>query len=269
MRIEDNINVGDEVVFFEGKNDRPVAYCWSGKVILCRHKIPLGYARVTSVQDKGRYFLVEAEHIVDDLYTGILYDEFIQVLPLHGYKIGFDRIFKNNEVTVVHDEHQILAYNKEIGTIIVAETCGAFHDGTMNTINVYCPNVSLTDVMRSRYFSHGGGLMTVLDLASYRFHNDAGLLKKVENLVGADGARWPDDQSISLWTYEDKNASLNGKELTLWESTICRIYAAPEVLTMLNNCTNFMTKLAILKKKGALNIVMDKNGKLLESNTGM
>ena len=74
------IEVGSEVCFFEGKKEKPVAYTALGKVILCKHKIPLGYARVTSVEEREKYYLVTAEHIVRDLYSGIDYNDFIQVL---------------------------------------------------------------------------------------------------------------------------------------------------------------------------------------------
>lgn len=259
------VQVGDEIVFFEGKNEKPVAYCEFGKVILCRHKIPLGYARVTSVEDKGRYFLVTAEHIVKDLYAGILYDDFIKALPVQGYEIGFDRIFKNESGGEIYDEHQILAYNKEIGTVIVAETFSAWGDRRMNSIYVSCPNMDIGSVMKNRYFHSGGGYMATLNLA-HNTGNDYDLLKMVEHLVGCDGARWPDNAHLYLWTYADKETSLNGERLSLWESTICRIYAAPELMNMLRNC-DFMIKVAALKKKGALTLVMDENGELLQENT--
>lgn len=49
------INVGDEICFFEGKGDKPVAYGTYGKVVLCKHKVPLGYARVLTVEEKENF----------------------------------------------------------------------------------------------------------------------------------------------------------------------------------------------------------------------
>ena len=95
MLFNEKLEVGDEVLFFEGKKNRNIAYFWDGKVILCKNKISKGYAKITSAEDRGNFFLVTAKHIIKDYYEGISYDEFMKLLPMFGFKIGYNLEFEN------------------------------------------------------------------------------------------------------------------------------------------------------------------------------
>lgn len=48
--LNETLKVGDEVLFFEGKKNKNIAYFWDGKVILCKNKISKGYVRITFVE---------------------------------------------------------------------------------------------------------------------------------------------------------------------------------------------------------------------------
>lgn len=262
------LNIGDVIVFYEGKDEKSVAYCPSGKVILCRDRnMPLGYAEITSVQDKGNYFLVDAKHIVKDLYSGIAYEDFIGALAEQRYKIGFDRIFGNDRDGILHDEHQILAYNMEFGIIIVATTASDHEWERMASIEAYCPGLALGGVMHIRYFVHGSEDIAVFDFARCS-GNGCDFLQNLHRIMENCSPQWPKQASISLSTYADKETLLNGEEIGTWDATICRIYAVPDVKEIMKNCTDFWYKVALLKTKGAADLVLDEAGRIRSGNTG-
>jgi len=244
MSYEKKLEVGTNVCFFEGKKDRPVAYTDIGKVILCKHRIPLGYAKIKSVEDKGNYFLVMADHIVKDIYSGIDYDDFIAVLPLHGFKIGFDRTFihrynSGNEI----QEHQIYAYNLKNNVVIVAETF-KWEDSNrvgFNAIDVYCPQVSVFNFNRCGYVELGSKNMTVFNLV--RQNNGYDLLKWINNIMkDIKNPFWPEDDYPSLWTYEDTEITDENGNWNLGERHLAKLLDAPESFKIFKGC-KFLEKI--------------------------
>lgn len=238
------IEVGSEICFFEGKKGNPVAHTVLGKVILCKHKMPLGYARVTSVEEREKYYLVTAEHIVRDLYSGINYEEFIQVLPLQGYKIGFDRTFDHDmDEQGIMAEHQIFAYNLQNRVVIVAETFTWEKGGRVgfNSIKIYLPGISVFTGYRkrTRLFRSGGASITQLDAGSTSYNQD-GILEYVNDLMEREGHgnTWPADEYPSMWTYADDDLEYNEDgEWTLGKTTLKRLNLAPrECLYIFAGC---------------------------------
>jgi len=220
----------------------------NGKVILCQYKIPLGYAKIKSVEDRGNYFLVTAEHIVKDVYTGIDYDDFIKVLPLHGFNIGFDQIFTHkytdDEET---QEHQIYAYNLKNNVIIIAKTFtwkGDTRKG-FNSINVYCPQVSVFNFSHCGCISHGTNTMTVFDLV--RGSGDVDLLQWINSIMeGVENPIWSEDDYPILWTYEDNDTTDEKGNWHLGKKHFQRLLEAPESLKIFNGY-KFLKELKVSK----------------------
>lgn len=241
----DKLEVGTVICFVTGKKEKPVSYTSSGKVILCRYNIPLGYAEIKTVEDKGNYYLVTAVHIIKDLYPGINYEDFVKVVPLFGYKIGFDRTFINPHWN--NEEHQIFVYNLDNKVCIVAETFTKEGRGSIefNSIKIYLPGKCIFDLRKNRLVSHGSACLTVLD-ACYSF-SEIGILDYVSGIMNdvkkkKGEIKWPQDESPSLWTYEDKSTDDNGNWI-LGDTTIQRLRLAPsECLSIFEGC-DFLKKL--------------------------
>lgn len=226
MNATNYIRVGTEVCFFKGKGGRPVAYSDTGKVILCKNKIRTGYARLKTIEEKDRCFLVNADHIVKDIYSGIDYDDFIKVLPLHGYKIGFDHKFKDNTTGTM--ESHIYAYNLKTGVVILAETYTPHKIQIFNSIYVYLPNVSCHYFIRDPLFVSGNSTMTKLDLANaYQRYN---LLTYIDLILSRHGSinTWPKDASLLLYNYSERKTN----NINYYE----RLLEAPESLCLFKNC---------------------------------
>ena len=234
--IKEVVEVGDEICFFEGKNNKPVAYIWTGKVILCKHKIPLGYARVKSVEDRGKFFLVTAEHIVKDVYSGIDYEDFLKVLPLHGFKIGYDKTFEADHFDEgVKIEHQVFAYNLQNRVVIVANTFTR-ENGRMkfNSINTYCPNLGFFKYHRNVHFSNGSADMCCFDLEYGFNHKDLldWVNKQMEDVI----AVWPENDYPSMWDYAQHESFDKDGHWNLGEVNLRKLLDAPmEVLKVVFN----------------------------------
>lgn len=231
--MNEKLVVGTDICFFVGKKNRPVAFMPSGKVILCRHKISIGYAKVTSVEEKSNYFLVDAEHIAKDVYTGIDYEDFMAVLPMHGFKVGFDRKFINPHWG--NEEHQIYAYNMDNYVIIVAETFSWEGKGRteFNRIQVYCPQLPYRIVHRCRFATIGFSDMTVFNLA-VADNQKCDLLSWINGLMKDRLKKWPVNESPSFWTYaDDADDELSDED----DNTIVRILEAPlESMEIFKGC---------------------------------
>lgn len=217
----ETLKVGDEVLFVRGKKNRNIAYFEDGKVILCKNKISKGYARITSVEDRGKYFLVTAEHILKDYYEDISYDEFMKLLPMFGFKIGYNLEFKNKyakEDGTHPTENQIFAYNLELGMIIVAETWRMWGENSFNAIHVYCPHMNAWNMPLG--LECGNVHMSELNLCAFHGPNSENALKNIcktqKEIVEDAGNLWPNDETPSLWHYSDDSRNL-------WEDTISRI----------------------------------------------
>lgn len=239
----ETLNEGSVVLVKEGKKENPIAFTFEGKVILFKNPIKVGYAKITSITDKGNYFLCDAENIVKDYYKDIPYEEFLEVLKLKGYKIGFDISFEHEG----HEERQVLAYNLNYNTIIVAKT----YRQSFNSINVYCPNLSIFTFFRS-IFSHGGGNLSVLELCNSKISCPLEQIhEEMEKVKRKKGICWAESEDISLWNYADPTTDENGKWI-LWESTIDRILLADkEIEKILGNSKRL--KPIFAKRKEAFN----------------
>ena len=244
LALNNDIKVGSEVCFFEGKKDRPVAYDSLGKVILCKHDISLGYAKVKTVEEKDNFYLVTAEHIIKDVYSGINYDEFLKVLPLHGYKVGFDRIFKHNSLSMGEyiDEHQIFAYNLQNKVVITAETFNwdDKQKNQFNTIRIYLPGANCFSCGACYYkmFSQGNGEMSIFDAGSTS-RNETDVLARMNELAERFGGDWPADEYPSLWTYakSDNVEHDDDGNWILGEWSLQRLKLAdPECLQIFKGC---------------------------------
>lgn len=233
MNATNYIRVGTEVCFFKGKGGKPVAYSDTGKVILCKNKIRTGYARLKTVEERDRCFLVNADHIVKDMYSGIDYDDFIKALPLHGYNIGFDYMYKNtfNESMESH----IYAYNLKTGVVIVAETLKprANESTNFDTLYMYLPNVPCNPFIKTPNFSHGSSDMVVFDFScSWR---KVDILSYIDSIMQNYSASniWPKEASLSLRNFEEESGGNNHLD---------RLLAAPEALCLFKNC-NFLKEI--------------------------
>lgn len=234
MQETGKIKIGDEIIFFEGRDGKNVAYNPFGKVILCVHDIPLGYAKVKKVvAEKERVILVRAQHIIRDLYSGITYDDFIKVLPKFDYKIGFDREFENTLGGVDTMEHHIYAYNMNTGVIINACTITSdlSHKQCFDEISVYLPNVSAYNNIRHHGYVRGGQDLTVFDFANSYHRYD--ILKDIDNILylvdhSFIDRYWSHLRNVTLTTYMDDCLDR--------EYSNARLKLAPESLKLFKNC---------------------------------
>lgn len=242
--MREELMVGDEVVFFEGKNNKPVAYTWFGKVILCKHKIPLGYAKVLTVEDKGNCYLITAEHTVKDVYSGIDYDDFLQALAPHGFVLGFDKIFEADHYGEgIKTEHQIFAFNPKNKVVIVANSFTTGGRQKFNTIEAYCPGLNIFAYHNSRnsLVSHGSALLTVFDLERGYGHSD--LLVWVNKQMEGVDSTWPSKEYPSLWTYEDHESYDENGEWNLGKKNLKKLLDAPASALLIFEGCNWLNDL--------------------------
>lgn len=255
--IRHSINKGDIILLQIGKQDKPVGFTDTGKVILPtkNSKVKAGYAKINSVTEMEKYILCDMEIVDQDYYSGISYEEFLRVLPIHGYKIGFDRTFKSKWG---YDEHQIFAYNLEYNTIIVAETIMRANENIsndrqiFNSIDVYCTNVNVFNLINWKIIESGSDSFTHFNLCNaLPYQSD--LLQRINDLMEkikiTEGIKWPQNESPHLWTYSDINRVNrhidDAEHVDLWESTIDRILLAPpEVDQIFEGCERMKPVLA-------------------------
>jgi len=234
--------VGDTILLTEGKNNRIIGYTPAGKVILPVNNVKVGYAKILTLEEKEKYNLCKLQNVVKDYYEGISYEEFLTVLELNGYKIGFDIPFQSPYE--YGEERQIFAYNLNINTVIVAETF--FGKKSFNSIDVYCPNMNGLE-LRSNIFSHGSCNMSVLNLCHAK-KSQANLLESINNqmlyIKETKGIIWPSKEDVSLWNYTDRRKDENGV-WNLWDNTIDRILLVDkEVDVIFKNCERMKPILA-------------------------
>ncbi len=111
--VDQEFKVNSVVCFVQGIDNRPVS-CLHNKLIQYKRYILLGYVKIKSVEDKENYYSVSAKYIVKDVCSGINYDDFNRALPLQGFAIGYDNLFKRNDCYDEIEERQVYAYNLEI-----------------------------------------------------------------------------------------------------------------------------------------------------------
>lgn len=245
-----SVEPGDIVRFVKGKKNRNVSYTLTGKVILCKHQIQIGYAKIKTVENNEKYFLVTAEHVVHDLYPEISYEEFLEVIEKHGYKIGFDRRFKRRKLSendISTNEHQVFAYNSTISTCIVATTVTIEGDEQhFNYINIYLPFATISDFRRNHLFNNGNSVMVVLDavrttyslllypLDYIKTYMENRVLRKFDGHIP-----WHKDERPSFICYDD-NISSENEYLDLFYERMA--LATNDALEMFKGC-DFIKKL--------------------------
>lgn len=219
------LKVNDTVIFKKGYNEKMIAYTTEGKIIICKHHIPSGYAIIKTIEDKGNCFIVTAEHIIKDYYYDINYEEFLQVLPLHGFKIGYDIPFHYDSMNT--DERQIFAYNLDNHCVIVAETID--NKSCFNSIELYCPNIDDKDVQfKVKGLSIGSSKMCIFNLVN---SFESGSLEYFNNYMKSikenHGIEWDENEYVRLYHYvdaddENKKYDKDGN-FAIWENTIDRL----------------------------------------------
>lgn len=243
-KIENYFNCKEGDIFLLRKNrkkkDLYIAYDRKGRIIIPINKtIGQGYGRITKIVKRSeRYTLVEMENKIIDYYDGIKYKDFIEVLKVNKFNIGFNREFIYKTKEEERKEHQILAYRKDKGIIIVAET---FNKGRIfNSIKVYCPNLNMRSYLKCPILSMAGENMTVMDLC-YNHNNKIEFpLRGLIELITDN--KWDKEEYINLWTYADYELDKieNNKyerHSNLWNNTIERILLAPkEIEDILGEC---------------------------------
>ena len=226
--------IGDVILLVLKGENNIIGHTSTGKIILPKNKVKPGYAKILTLEEKEKCILCEFQNIVKDYYYEIPYEEFLEVLKLNGYTIGFDIPFQSP--FEYGEERQIFAYNLNINTVIVAETF--YGKKSFNSINVYCPNMNGLN-LRWNIFSHGSSNMSVLELCNER-GSQANLLQTINSMIlhikETRGILWPENETPSLWNYTDSRHDENGC-WNLWESTIDRILLVdPEVDSIFKNC---------------------------------
>lgn len=249
------LKTNDIILFKHGKNDRPVAYSNTGKVILCKHRISYGWAHVISVEERESVYLVKAVNILWDYHSEMDYSEFMELLPRLGFKIGFDMPFVYNRVLLIGSngnpiydhtkEHEIFAYNLANNMTIVATTWD--NGKRFSSVEVYCPCIDGTSQLNKCRGSHN---MAIFELTHLKNHSPLkSCISMVEDVRrGNGGIEWSKSSSISLWNYADiDNIS---KPENLWNVTIDRILLAPaEVDEIFKNCERMKSVLSKRKNK--------------------
>lgn len=201
------VKVGDVVRFVHGKNKRNVAFTIMGKVILCKHHIPIGFARIKKLEVRDKYYLVTAEHIAYDLYPEISYSEFFDAIKVHSYEIGFDREFHDDNGNV---QHQIFAYHPEYKTCIIAETYTLSKDDEyhFDRIQIYMPMANIKDFTRTSLFLSGGSNIVTLDAIRLKYNHHIRVLDYVSTymndivILNHGLIKWPNDRP-SFITHAD------------------------------------------------------------------
>ncbi len=240
--------IGDVILLVRGKNNTVIGHTPAGKIILPKNKVKLGYAKILTLEEKEKCIICELENVVKDYYYEIPYEEFLKVLKLNGYTIGFNISFQSPYE--YGEERQVFAYNLNINTVVVAETYGK---KSFNSINVYCPNMNGLE-LRWNIFYHGGSNMSVLELCNER-GSQANLLQSINSMMlhikETKGILWPDNEPLELWNYADSRYDENNS-WNLWESTIDRILLVnPEIDSIFKNCKRMQPILAKRNNKTA------------------
>lgn len=150
-------NEQKEVFFFrEGKDNRYISFTDTGKVIIAKNCSKPGFYKLNYAQERKTCIIADVTPVVWDYYRGISCEELKSVFKSLGFKIAFEMPFVYKyrdwkETLCTSDEMRIVVYNKDINTIIVADTFNVHN--SFNSIECYCYGVS-DQVTFSRYYSY-------------------------------------------------------------------------------------------------------------------
>lgn|GEM_PF-5011474 len=196
-----SLKTGD-IVFIRDAGRGLVAYDSFGKVILPTNKnIREGYAEIVKiVKDAEKYYKAELKNVAHDLHHEISKEELMEVVKLHGYKLGFIEPFISPYDGI--EEFQYFFYNLENGNLLTGET----YNGCWNSFNVHihCDGFFIG---RTRYIHTYGMDKTVLRLTdNCQLFYEYGILT-LANMYAqrGHGRKWMNNSYFSLWHYGESH----------------------------------------------------------------
>lgn len=229
------VDVGDVLFFKAGRDDKMISNTVDGKVVLCTNKIEVGYARVLTVDERKTCVLVTAEHVVKDMYENMTYAEFVDVLKLNGFKIGFEEPFTRHTAKRDVGERLLYAY-KSNGVVVVAQTFTLTLDMVvfeprLGLVTVYCPELSVHGIYGSLE-KFVKVTLSSADMTVFELDGGAALkaFSRIMRLVNRmDGnLLWPKDACPCLLAKEEEGDKRS--------KSIERLASVPESLLIYKGC---------------------------------
>lgn len=188
-----NMNNGDIILFQQGKNGKQIAYAEGGKVIISKENIPCGYASVKSFEEKPKCFIVEAEHLyAHDYYTGITYQEFLQLLRNYNFNVTTCKDSGSNHQPNGSSWHQIFAEHKVTNVTLYAKTHNGDGNSYFSTIEVCVPGQDGRVIsVNSLRVTRGNKYHAVFDIVNVQ----GGMSKvmKIAHSIPKDKRTWESD----------------------------------------------------------------------------
>lgn len=238
MRLyKDVVGVGDIMFFNAGNDNRMISHTVDGKVVICKNKLEEGYARVLTVDERKTCFLVTAEHVVKEMYENMKYLEFVEVLKLYGFKIGFEEPFTRKTLNRDVGERLLYAY-KPNGMVVVAQTFTLTLDTVvfeprLEWVTVYCPNLSVHGVSDKLYKfvnqTRSTNDMTIFELADDTDLNAFSSIMRLMDRINRQ-LLWPVDE------YPWLTARGSEDDLDERSTSIERLASVPESLMIYKGC---------------------------------
>ena len=207
-----SIKLGDIYYFEKGKKDRFISHTGYGKVIIAENCSSRGFAEVTSFDDREKVIIAKVKRCLYDYYDGISYKDFKDLLLERGYKLAFEQPFQrkyhmSGEGSKCTDEMRLVAYNKELNMIIVADSI--YSMSTFNSVCCYCYGVNGNYLVRHRLFSHGNSNLAVFDLVHCNSYGVSRPLHIVEAYGSEDfSSKIKRCDVPSGWTYADSQGDV-------------------------------------------------------------
>lgn len=191
------------------KNNQWIAYTDYGKVILFknRNELHAGFVEIISFVDRGKCFVATGKNVVKDFYYGVYndevipYDEFKEVLKLHGFVPEYEEKIDDNNNFYVWA-------NLELGCLITVEEWNNNGQRTYNSAKVYIPtHSSLAFDIRSEWsgFNFGGYNVCCFDIVNCRNEFP---LEYVLHLSDKKNISWK-GETPSLFHYGDQKEDGN------------------------------------------------------------
>ena len=202
-----------KVYFFKkGKKDRYVSYTDLGKVIIGDNCKSEGYYNLTEVTEKETVIIAKVKKCLYDYYDEMTYENFKELVLERGYKLAFEQPFQrkyhmSGEGDKCTDKMRLVAYNKELNMIIVADSI--YSMSTFNSVCCYCYGVNGNYLVRRRLFSHGNSNLAVFDLVHCNSYGVSRPLHIVEAYGSEDfSSKIKRCDVPSGWTYADSQGDV-------------------------------------------------------------
>ena len=222
----------DEVyrIYKSQKSGKPIAYTSYGKVILITNKVHCGYGKVTSYVDKGNYFFAKMENVPYDFYHGydndetIPYDEFQQVLTMHGYTHQYTESINDNNNFYVWA-------NIKTGSIITIEEWNYDDERTYNSVEMYVVTDEVYRFANAKTsgFSFGNPYISCYNLVFSELENP---MKFVESLW--KGSKDWKGKTPNLWHYGYKRNTTGSIDFIKAIKTIYKFKDSREIIESFN-----------------------------------